>query len=1206
MSGLSGADFLAESNACGMALLRLVSRGNAIIAELLRLAEVTPPVFKYGADAQSSRGGGQRLAEGQQEAEKYADLIFDFSYLGQSELYENKIALSVELQDLDEEFKESHVKILTRFYNAFESVHKFVVDLNRFLADLDEGVHIQQTMESVIHNLHGKQLLAEALYLYGIMLLVVDMRIPGIVRERMLVSYHRYMGGASGSSMQSGRTDYSNFDDIVKLLRTTSYSNNPANPRRPVNYPESFFNRVTINHEFLSMIVGRLRSDDLYHQIESFPLPGHRSTALANQAAMLFVALFFAPDILNNEPSTMREIVDKFFPDNWVVSVYMGITVNLVDAWEPYKSARAALANTVEMGNNNVRLLATKFRTKLTTLKPTVTKLLTQGVLTEEFVLDSIPKIMATLRECNVTIRWLMLHTANPSQETTKGNKKCRQIKEILDVVAASGEGNMQNDLFCLLLDVSQLEYKLKEMFKSMLAHKEEKWNAAKAEGKDRCVELAEVFSGTKPLARVEKNDQLRAWLMKTSEEIEGLGYTNSTSAGRQIIQLMQALEDVQEYHQIDSNLQVKQFLKETRDILHKMLRTINIKDETLILMQVIGDLSYAWEIIDHHFTPIMQSRVKADPTSVTKLRATFLKQASALALPLFRINQANSDDLASVSHYYSGELVSYVRKVLQIIPETMFINLAAIINLQTNDIKEVPTRLDKDKLRDYAQLEERNEVARLTRSVSVFTEGILMMKTTLVGIIRLDPKQLLEDGIRKELVKQLATALHNGLNGFAAGSSKSSAPINYLLVQKLQSLGEVMDGFRRSFEYIQDYINIGGLKIWQEELARIINFNLEQESNTFLREKVFAWESKYYSKAIPIPQFPRSDKDSLNFMGRLAREILRITSPKQTIYVDQMKSWYDYKTKDDLANAKLFQMVLKGLGTFGLKGLDKLYCFMLVQALQNFIHTFNKSVVSAKLWSEIFSILAETPEPTKCQSAIGKASRLWPEYVSQVMYIGQIQLLRRQIAHELNTSAKFESKFLASALANFNRALILDVEAHYKDPSSNPYPSGGSSGDNDLLYDLTNYLESVGISDPLTKIYITAKPLPNIPLFLFLLILSQLPKLQYIKSVGCLVSKKSESGVTVDGAALVVGVVTILKQFHSQNTEDCLALLGSHLCKITEALASASVSAFPPEAFNLLVFLEQYLSFTKQPRQIVEAHVPGYILDEYQMSFGS
>lgn len=41
---------------------------------------------------------------------------------------------------------------------------------------------------------------------------------------------------------------------------------------------------------------------------------------------------------------------------------------------------------------------------------------------------------------------------------------------------------------------------------------------------------------------------------------------------------------------------------------------------------------------------------------------------ASALDLPLLRINQANSADLLSVSQFYSGELVAYVRKVQCII----------------------------------------------------------------------------------------------------------------------------------------------------------------------------------------------------------------------------------------------------------------------------------------------------------------------------------------------------------------------------------------------------------------------------------------------------------------------------------------------------------------------------------------------------------
>jgi WASH complex subunit strumpellin len=47
---------------------------------------------------------------------------------------------------------------------------------------------------------------------------------------------------------------------------------------------------------------------------------------------------------------------------------------------------------------------------------------------------------------------------------------------------------------------------------------------------------------------------------------------------------------------------------------------------------------------------------------------------ASALDLPLMRINQAGSSDLVSVSQYYSSELVSYVRKVLQVSRRTLLI----------------------------------------------------------------------------------------------------------------------------------------------------------------------------------------------------------------------------------------------------------------------------------------------------------------------------------------------------------------------------------------------------------------------------------------------------------------------------------------------------------------------------------------------------
>jgi len=51
-------DFLADNNVCGQALLRLVSRGNAVIAEILRLSDFVPSVFRLDNKNDQQKYGG--------------------------------------------------------------------------------------------------------------------------------------------------------------------------------------------------------------------------------------------------------------------------------------------------------------------------------------------------------------------------------------------------------------------------------------------------------------------------------------------------------------------------------------------------------------------------------------------------------------------------------------------------------------------------------------------------------------------------------------------------------------------------------------------------------------------------------------------------------------------------------------------------------------------------------------------------------------------------------------------------------------------------------------------------------------------------------------------------------------------------------------------------------------------------------------------
>ena len=77
------------------------------------------------------------------------------------------------------------------------------------------------------------------------------------------------------------------------------------------------------------------------------------------------------------------------------------------------------------------------------------------------------------------------------------------------------------------------------------------------------------------------------------------------------------------------------------------------------------------------------------------------------------------------------------------------------------------------------------------------------------------------------------------------------------------------------AIEYIQDYCDLAGLKMWQAELARITGYFTEQESNRYLQKKIYDGQSRYQSRAIPIPRFEPVDQAN-NFMGRTGEGVPR------------------------------------------------------------------------------------------------------------------------------------------------------------------------------------------------------------------------------------------------------------------------------------------------------------------------------------------
>jgi hypothetical protein len=95
-------------------------------------------------------------------------------------------------------------------------------------------------------------------------------------------------------------------DDICKLLRSTGYSSQPG-AKRPPNYPESYFQRVPINETFISMVIGRLRSDDIYNQVGT---RGPLELKRWNLPFSLVTLFFFLP---SSESNSMLKLFFKAF-----------------------------------------------------------------------------------------------------------------------------------------------------------------------------------------------------------------------------------------------------------------------------------------------------------------------------------------------------------------------------------------------------------------------------------------------------------------------------------------------------------------------------------------------------------------------------------------------------------------------------------------------------------------------------------------------------------------------------------------------------------------------------------------------------------------------------------------------------------------------------------------------------------------------------
>ena len=399
---------------------------------------------------------------------------------------------------------------------------------------------------------------------------------------------------------------------------------------------------------------------------------------------------------------------------------------------------------------------------------------------------------------------------------------------------------------------------------------------------------------------------------------------------------------------------------------------------------------------------------------------------------PLVRLFEIESEDIESVTNYYSGELVVFVRDILQIIPKSVFNLLDDVSKIFSSGFQEIPIKLMRNEIKNYAQNEMRYRLARDSHLISVFTKGIFMMEKTLMGVIEVDPKIILEKGIRRELLILLAKTFHQYID------FKINDKIN--LDKKLNELIAKIISIRKSFLYIQDYININGSKMWCEEMHKLINYYVQIEANKFLSRKI-KQKSDFYDnmKELAPPRYPpiKGAPESPTFLGRLTRYILNLTNPKNSIFCPANFSWYD-KNNNEIFGIKLLNKIKLAMGVEGFQGFGKLLGYLNYHNLLTLQNIYNKSMTDgtyskclrtiATLYGSPFVVhYTEKNEGKQLIEAINIFGKFDNKIlVDKLNEIGQIFFLKKLQNYVLSESAEVDANIISGEIKSLNEINLL------------------------------------------------------------------------------------------------------------------------------------------------------------------------------------
>ncbi|VDL64614.1 unnamed protein product [Nippostrongylus brasiliensis] len=281
------------STASDSFLTNVQEEANCILAEIVRLAGFIPQDF---IDPSTS---------------KYKILLLDFAYFTRTADFEKLIEEHQELQD---SFYSANGNLCNRFSALFQALANFLYSLKEYCDQVGNervGISSLDIMD------------VDILFHIGIVLLYLERFLPGPVRERLYIAIYR------------NSDERNNVEFLVDFLRM-----HPS--ATETNY---LFERLKLSDSFVDKC---LTCCETIHR-EGTNDFGKRYVDRSTLIKWIFVCLNFKSNILKNDTAKMRQIVEDFFRDEWVVHLGLGLNINLIDYWQHCRAALSTLVNQMDL-----------------------------------------------------------------------------------------------------------------------------------------------------------------------------------------------------------------------------------------------------------------------------------------------------------------------------------------------------------------------------------------------------------------------------------------------------------------------------------------------------------------------------------------------------------------------------------------------------------------------------------------------------------------------------------------------------------------------------------------------------------------------------------------------------------------------------------------------------------------------------------------